>query len=95
MSRVRPSLPESNYGLARRFAAKRLFHRMLSRQHIRLDAVPWQESEAIIYRALHTCSRCTAKAACTAWLAHKEPSLGYVRFCPNSEALETLRIMAR
>lgn len=94
MSRLRPSLPEANYGLVRRFTAKRLFHRMVSRQHIRLDQVPWREAEAIIYRALHTCSHCTEKAACTAWLARNEPSLGYVRFCHNAEAIETLRIMA-
>jgi hypothetical protein len=90
-----PSLPEANYGLVRRFAAKRLFHRMVARQHIRLDTVPWRASEAIIYRALHTCSHCREKASCAAWLARKEPSRGYVRFCPNSEAIETLRIMTR
>lgn len=94
MAKVHPSLPEMQYGLARRFAAKRLFRRMLSRQHVRLGAVPDRASESIIYRALHTCSHCTTKATCAAWLAGTDPAAGYVHFCPNVEAIETLRILA-
>ncbi len=94
MTGLHPALPEARYGLARRFAAKRLFNRMVSRQHIDLYALPWHESEALIYRALHTCSHCTAKPACSGWLAKAETPMSYARFCPNSEAIETLRIMA-
>lgn len=94
MAKIHPSLPEMQYGLARRFAAKRLFRRMLSRQHIDLAAVPDRASEAVLYRALHTCSRCAATPACAAWLAGNAPAAGYVNFCPNAEAIETLRIFA-
>lgn len=89
-----PFLPEARYGLSRRIAAKRLFRSMISRQQISLASVRWRESEEIIFRALHTCSHCTAKAACAAWLASAEPPMRYVRFCPNAEAIEALRIMA-
>lgn len=95
MAKIHPSLPEMQYGLARRFAAKRLFRRMLTRQHVRLGATPGAASEALIYRALHTCSHCTRKSACAAWLAGTEPAAGYVDFCPNAEAIEMLRTLAR
>ena len=95
MEKSRPPLPDLDYGLARRFAAKRLLRRMLARQRIRLDSIAWRESENIVYRALHTCSRCTEKPACIAWLAKTEPPIHYVGFCPNAEQIEALRIMPR
>lgn len=89
-----PTPPEARYGLSRRIAAQPLFHRMIRRQRISLESVRWKASEELIFRALNTCSQCTAKAACTAWLATKEPPMRYVRFCPNAEAIEAFRIMA-
>jgi uncharacterized protein DUF6455 len=94
MSNLCPSLPNEIYGLARRMASHRLFHRMIARQQIELDWIHWADMESSIYRGLHTCSHCPAKAACTAWFASNEPSSSYVRFCPNAETIETLRIMS-
>jgi len=94
MTKFRLSLTEARGGLARRMASHRLFHRMLGRQQIDLKSVQWTGAENSLYRALHTCSDCPVKAACAGWLAGTEASAGYVRFCPNSEAIETLRIMA-
>lgn len=94
MTKIRPSLPKERYGLKRRMFQHRLFHRMIERQEIDLPSVQWSTVENSIYRALDTCAHCPTKAACTAWLTRAEPPLSYVRFCPNSETIETLRIMA-
>jgi hypothetical protein len=93
MAKIRPSLLQTRAGLARRMARRRLFHRMMSRQQVNLKSLQWTGVENSIYRALHTCSLCPAKAACAGWLAGAEPSAQYVRFCPNSETIEALRIM--
>lgn len=88
----RPSLLDAKYGLMHRMWSHRLFRRMLQRQQIDLSAAAWSETEAIVYRALDNCAHCKQKATCRAWLAGAAPPAGYMRFCPNSEAIEALRI---
>jgi hypothetical protein len=92
--RIRPSLADANYGLARRMAGHRLLRRMMARQRIETQALRSAQVETALYRALHTCTHCPAKAACTAWLGGAEPPHSYVRFCPNAETIEALRIMS-
>jgi len=94
VTKIRPSLADANYGLARRLVGHRLLRRMMARQHIEIDALHSTPVEAALYRALHTCTRCPAKAACAAWLAGAEPPPTYTRFCPNAETIEVLRITA-
>lgn len=94
MTTIRPSLAAARYGLGRRLAAHRLLRRMIARQQIALEAIRCVNAEHSIYKALHTCSNCPVKAQCTAWLGSGAPAKSYVRFCPNAETIETLRIMA-
>jgi len=94
MTNIRPRVPNGTYALARRLERRRLFHRMLARQDIKIESIHWSIAEKPIHRALHTCSHCGAKAACAAWIASGEHPASYVRFCPNSLTIETLRIMA-
>jgi hypothetical protein len=94
MRRTSPSLAKERYRSARRLAAHRLFRRMIARQQIDLATIHCVAAEHSLYRALHTCAHCPAKAACAAWLASNQPAKSYVRFCPNAEMIETLRILA-
>jgi len=94
MRGVGPASHQDRFRLARRIAARRRFHRMLARQQINLESASWREVEEIVLRAVHACSHCREVPACSAWLAGAEPPLRYLRFCPNAEAIETLRIMA-
>lgn len=88
----RQQLVRSNLGLARRIWSHRLFRRMLHRQGIDPRKSAWRETEALLCRGLHRCARCAEHEACHAWLAGAEADAGYVRFCPNSETIEVLRI---
>ena len=92
--KTRPSLADANYGLARRMAGHRRLRRMMARQKIEIGTLRHAQVETALYRALHTCTHCPAKAACAAWLAGAEPLPSYARFCPNAETIEVLRIMA-
>jgi len=94
MTKIRPSLPDETDGLARRLASHRLFHRMIARQQIELASIEWPVAEGIVYRGLHACAQCPGKAACALWHASDAPPPSYVRFCPNTETFEVLRIMA-
>jgi hypothetical protein len=89
----RPSFAEAQHGLLRRIRSHRLFRRMLVRQEVDLEANSWRDTERLLFRALDSCSHCRAKETCRAWLAGSEPRASYIRFCPNSEMIETLRIM--
>jgi hypothetical protein len=71
----------------------RLFRSMIARQAINLDAALRSESDQILFRALDNCSRCGQKNTCREWLASAAKPASYVQFCPNSEAIEVLRII--
>lgn len=88
----KPSLREARLHLLRRIRSHHLFHQMLARQEIRVDANVWRQSEKLLLRALDACTHCAQKDACAAWLASSGAAAGYLRFCPNSEAVEALRI---
>lgn len=82
-------------GLFHRSWAHRLFHRMLARQGIRVEAAGWPDSEPLLFRAFDCCRRCPVKEACRAWLASSDAPASYLSFCPNSETIEALRIAQR
>jgi hypothetical protein len=90
----RPSCPEARYGLLRRIQSHRLFRQMLSQQGIDLASVQWRSADEMLFRAFHTCSHCQLKDLCQEWLTRGESRMGYLRFCPNSEVIECLRIAA-
>lgn len=74
-------------------ATPRFFVQMVSRQHLDLESVPWSGSKAMVADALRDCAQCPSEKACRAWLRSARPAMSYVRFCPNAERIETLRIM--
>ena len=94
MAKIKPSFYEDRYEFACRQMSHALFRRMIARQDISLEKVQWSEVEPPIYRALDTCRHCPCKAACAAWLDGADPKSSYMGFCPNSETIEVLRIMA-
>ena len=80
--------------LARRLLEHRPFHRMIARQQIPLETIAWSDAGEVICHALHNCAQCQVRGVCAKWLAGAEPAASYVRFCPNAETIELLRIMA-
>lgn len=95
MTKTHFSSSEARDALARRFLSHRLFRRMIARQGIDLESIAWPGAGGAIYRSLHACAHCPAKARCAGWLAGAEAPARYALFCPNAQAIETLRIMAR
>ena len=91
----KPTVQDAQAKLRQRMSSHRLFRRMLKRQLINERTAFSGGAEAMLYRALDRCSHCTAKEACCAWLEGTGPAAGYVRFCPNSDTIEALRIAAR
>ncbi|HVA13276.1 MAG TPA: DUF6455 family protein [Stellaceae bacterium] len=90
----RPAFAEARHGLLRRMWSHRLFRRMLVRQGVDLETNSWRGTEHLLFRALDSCSHCREKETCRAWLAGCEPGASYIRFCPSSETIEALRIIA-
>jgi hypothetical protein len=89
----RPSLPGAYSGSRRRMAEHKLFYRMIARQQIDLLSIQGGSADAAIREALDTCLHCSAKATCAAWPAGKDEPGSYARFCPDTEAIESLRTM--
>ena len=79
-------------GLAHRIWSHRLFRRMLEKQGIDPRTATSGETERLLYRGLYCCAHCREKETCQAWLADEHSDASYVRFCPNSETIEALRI---
>jgi len=90
----KPTLADARHGLAQRLWSHRLFRRMLARQGVDPSTAATRESETLLYRALDRCAHCSNKEACRGWLAGDAPAASYIRFCPNSETIEVLRITA-
>jgi hypothetical protein len=88
----RPSFAEARHGLLRQMWSHRKFRRMLVRQGVDLETNPWRDTEHLLFRALGSCSHCRERETCRGWFAGSEPRASYIRFCPNSETIETLRI---
>ena len=85
-------LAGQKHGLVHRISSHRLFRMMLERQRIDPRAAASGETERLLYRGLYCCAHCRAKDICRAWLAEDRSDANYVRFCPNSETIEALRI---